>query len=315
MSRSKAYIPHGVIPACLLPFQDDFSIDVKSFTSHLHDVAAVSGITAITVNGHASEVASCTFEEQRDILSIATGEIGARLPLIAGVFAEGSLEAARLARMSQDVGASALLVFPPAVFTLGQRPEMVLTHFRHIADASDLPLIAFQYPLAGGQGYSMATLSALLDAVPTIRAVKDWTPQMPLHERHINELQARNVNLLSTNSAALMSSLVLGCAGLLSGAGSVIADLQVQLFQALQNSDLGVARRTYSLIRPVAEAFYANPVVDMHNRMKEALVILGRLPNATVRPPLVKLDAAEIDNIGKALSQAGLLNGGVGAVA
>ena len=42
-------------------------------------------------------------------------------------------------------------------------------------------------------------------------------------------------------------------------------------------------------IYPIAQAFYADPFVDMHNRMKEALVLLGRIPCAAVRPPLVKL--------------------------
>jgi 4-hydroxy-tetrahydrodipicolinate synthase len=46
----------------------------------------------------------------------------------------------------------------------------------------------------------------------------------------------------------------------------------------------------------------------MHNRMKEALVLLGRLPRALVRPPLVKLDAAEIERIRAALVEAGLLS-------
>ena len=46
----------------------------------------------------------------------------------------------------------------------------------------------------------------------------------------------------------------------------------------------------------------------MHNRMKEALVLLGRLPRAVVRPPLVKLGRAEIDRIRAALVEAGLLD-------
>jgi 4-hydroxy-tetrahydrodipicolinate synthase len=46
----------------------------------------------------------------------------------------------------------------------------------------------------------------------------------------------------------------------------------------------------------------------MHNRMKEALVLLGRLPRAVVRPPLVKLQAAEIKSIRGALIEAGLLS-------
>jgi 4-hydroxy-tetrahydrodipicolinate synthase len=53
--------------------------------------------------------------------------------------------------------------------------------------------------------------------------------------------------------------------------------------------------------------FYAEPWADMHNRMKEALVLLGRLPRAVVRPPLVKLSRAEIGRIRDALVEAGLL--------
>ena len=45
---------------------------------------------------------------------------------------------------------------------------------------------------------------------------------------------------------------------------------------------------------------------DMHNRMKEALVLLGRLPRAAVRPPLVKLGRAEIERIRIALVEAGM---------
>ena len=53
--------------------------------------------------------------------------------------------------------------------------------------------------------------------------------------------------------------------------------------------------------------FYADPAVDMHNRMKEALVLLGKLPRAVVRPPLIKLDGAEIARTRAALIEAGLL--------
>src|SRR3954471_12345305 len=228
------YIPHGVIPACLLPFHDDLSIDEANFRRHLSDVAGVNGVTAITINAHASEVGSCTFDEQKRVLDITHDEIGTKTPIVHGIYAEGSLEAARIAKMAHDGGASALLVFPPGPFTLGHRPEMVLAHFKRIADASDLPLIAFQYPLAINQGYPLETLLKLVQAVPSVRAIKDWTPQVPLHEKHIQTLQnlPRPVTVLSTNSAFLLSSLVLGCKGLLSGAGSVIADLQAQLWRA-----------------------------------------------------------------------------------
>jgi len=311
MPRHKSYIPHGVIPAVLLPFENDLSIDEANFRKHLRDVAAVDGLSAITVNAHSTEVASCTFDEQKRVLDIAQDEIGGKLPLINGIWADGSLEAARLARMAASGGASALLVFPPAPFTLGQNAGMAIAHFKRIADAAgDVPLIAFQYPLATGQGYPRDTLLKMLDEVPTIRAIKDWIGNLPHHQWHVDTLQnlPRPVNVLSTHSSWLFPSLVTGCNGLLSGSGSVIADLQARLFRAVKANDLAEAKRLDARIAPTARVFYADPFVDMHNRMKEALVLLGKLPRAVVRPPLIKIERAEIAAIREALIEAGLLD-------
>src|SRR3984885_3319270 len=309
MPRHAHYLPNGVIPAVLLPFADDLAIDEISFRKHLADIAATEGLSAITVNAHSTEVASCSFDEQRRVLAIAQDEIGGRLPIVNGIWADGSFEAARIARMAEEGGASALLVFPAGPFTLGQSTAMAVEHFRRIADAKGLPLIVFQYPLATGQGYPRETLLKMIEEVPTIRAIKDWAGNVPQHEMHIRELQSRKpaVNVLTTHSAWLLSSLVLGCNGLLSGSGSVIADLQAALFRAVKANDLAAARRINDRIYPLARVFYADPWVDMHNRMKEALVLLGRLPRAVVRPPLVKLARAEIDRIRAALLEAGLL--------
>lgn len=310
MPRHPNYIPHGVIPAVLLPFENDLSIDEASFRKHLRDVAAVEGLSAITLNAHSTEVASCTFEEQRRVLDIAQDEIGAKLPIVNGIWADGSVEAARIARMAAQGGASALLVFPPAPFTMGQNAAMALAHFKRIADATDLPLIVFQYALSTGQGYPKDTLLKLCEEVPTIRAIKDWIGNVPHHDWHVRTLQnlPRPVNVLTTHSSWLFSSLVLGCNGLLSGSGSVIADLQAQLFRAVQSNDLAQAKILNDRIQPTARVFYADPFVDMHNRMKEALVLLGKLPRAVVRPPLVKLERAEIARIRQALIEAGLLD-------
>ena len=227
MPRHSSFIPAGVIPAVLLPFDGELAIDEASFRKHLRDVTSAEGLSAVTINAHSTEVASCTFDEQRRVLDTAQDEIGDKLPIVNGVWADGSIEAARIARMATEGGASALLVFPPAPFTLQQSPEMALAHFKRIADASDLPIIVFQYPLATGQGYPRDTLLKMCEQVPTIRAIKDWAGNVPQHEMHIRVLQSlpRPVNVLTTHSAWLFSSLVLGCNGLLSGSGSVIAFL------------------------------------------------------------------------------------------
>jgi 4-hydroxy-tetrahydrodipicolinate synthase len=308
MARFKDFEPRGVIPATLLAFDEDFSIDEAETRRHLTFVAATEGISAVTVNGHSSEIHACTFEEQQRILDVTMDEIGDRVPVINGVYADGSIEAARIAKMAEAGGASALLCFPPHSLGMGgvrHRPEMAMAHFRTIADATDLPLIVFQY--SDELAYSLDTLVTLAEEIPQIKAIKDWSPPQA-HERHIRTLQnlSRPINVLSTNSSWLMSSLVMGANGLLSGAGSVIADMQAALFQAVQADDMARAKDVNERIWHMTNAFYADPFGDMHNRMKEALVLLGRLERAVVRPPLVKLSEAEIARIGAAIAAAGL---------
>ena len=310
MRRFQDFRPAGVIPATLLALHDDLSIDERSTRRHLRECALVDGVSAVTVNGHASEVHACSFEEQQRILAASVAEVGDRVPLINGVYADGSIEAARIAAMADREGASALLVFPPGSMAMGGqlRPEMAIAHFRRIADATDLPIVVFQYPMSGGLGYPFETLLQLFDRVPTIRAIKDWSNDAMLHERHVRTFQRlpRPVSVLTTHSSWLMASLCMGPNGLLSGAGSVIADLQVALFRAVQAGDLKAAQGINDRIVPLSQVFYAPPFLDMHNRMKEALVLLGRLDKAVVRPPLVKISDAEIARIRQALELAGI---------
>jgi 4-hydroxy-tetrahydrodipicolinate synthase len=315
MPRFKNFVPHEVIPAALLPFNDDYSIDEASARKHLRDIAAVEGISAITTNAHSSEVHACSLEEQERVLAVAMDEIGDRVPVINGIYADGSHNAARIAKMATAGGASALLVFPPHAIGQGggmARPEMALAHFKTIADATDLPLILFQYPFAIGYGYPLDTILKIADQVPSLAAIKDGCYDVMAHERHIRVLQSlpRPVNVLTTHSPFLMASLTMGCNGLLSGSGSVIADLHVALWRAVQAKDLARAQKINDRIYPTAQCFYAAPRCDMHNRMKEALVILGRLPRAVVRPPLAKLSEAEIARVREALRQAGIARDG-----
>ena len=314
MPRFKNFGLSGVIPATLLALNNDMSIDERQTRKHLRECALIDGVAALTVNGHASEVHACSFAEQQQILAASLAEVGDKLPLINGVYADGSIEAARIAAMAAKEGASALLVFPPNSMSMGGqlRPEMAITHYQRIAAATDLPIIAFQYPMASGLGYAFDTLLQLFDKVPTIQAIKDWSNDAMLHERHIRSFQnlPRPINVLTTHSSWLMASLTMGCNGLLSGSGSVIADLQVALFRAVKSGNLTVAQAINDRIVPLSQAFYAPPFLDMHNRMKEALVLLGRLDKAVVRPPLMKISDAEIARIKQALDKAGITREG-----
>ena len=305
MSHYKKFKLEGVIPATLVAFDKDFQINEKASRKHIKECALTDGISAITVNGHSSEIHACNFEEQKRILSFSLEEVGDFIPVINGVYADGSIEAAKIARMSDTTGASALLCFPPQSMAMGGhlRPEMALEHFKRIADATDSPLICFNYPSAGNLTYPFHTLLKLFETVPTIKAIKDWSNDPMIHEKHIKTFQnlSNPVNVLTTHSSWLMSSLVMGAKGLLSGAGSVIASLQVELFNAVKAKNLESAQIINDQIFPLAQAFYSPPFLDMHNRMKEVLVLTGKMEEAIVRPPLMKLCSEEINKLKKAI--------------
>lgn len=299
----------GIMPANLLPFNPDYSINEQDYRGHLTWLANVPGVTGIVCNGHAGEVSSLTRDERRLALEIAVDEVGSRVPLIAGVYTDSTLEAVDLARDAKDGGASGILVFPPSLFSMGAqlRPEMAYRHFAMIAEKVDIPIVVFQYPPASGTGYETETLVKLTE-IPQVVAYKDWSNDIVAYERNLRAIRGtgRPVAVLSTYTMALFASFVVGADGAISGMGSVVADLQVELFSLAQRGDLEAAKKLNDRLDPLVRVFYAPPIVDMHNRMKEALVILGRISQAVVRPPLQPIGEDERERIRKALDKAGL---------
>jgi len=298
----------GIMPANILPFRADLSIDEPAYRKHLRWLAETPGVTGIVANGHAAEVASLSREERRRALAIALDEVAGACPIVAGVYTDGTAEAVELARDARAAGAAGVLLFPPTLFMWGAqlKPDMVVRHYREVA-AVGLPIIAFEYPPVSGIGYSADTLARLAE-IPQVVGVKDWSNDIVAFEQNLRAVRAtgRPVAMLSSFTMSLLATFLLGADGAISGMGSVTADLQAELFAACQKGDVDGARRINDRLEPLVRVFYAPPFVDMHNRMKEALVLLGRIPAAHVRPPLTPIPAAERDAIARALALARL---------
>lgn len=298
---------HGVIPAHLLPFTADLEIDEANLRRHVRALLDVEGVAGITTNAHAAEVATLTADEQRRQLDIVLEEAGGRVPV---VYQDGSAKAARIAADAERAGADALLIFPSGVFEGGSqlRPEMAFGHYAEIAAATSLPMIAFVYPLTSGLRLGTDALVTICSEIDNVAAIKEWSNDIVAYERNLRALRAldKPISVLSSFSRSLLTSLVLGADGILSGHGSVVADLQVELFRAVEKQDLVDARRVWDRIQPFAEACYADPFLDGHNRMKVALELLGRIDAAHVRPPLQPVRDSERAVLRAALDQAGI---------
>jgi 4-hydroxy-tetrahydrodipicolinate synthase len=303
----------GVIPAHLLPFTSDLEIDEPNLRRHLRALLDVDGVAGITTNAHASEVATLTADEQRRQLDIVLDEVAGQVPVISGVYQDGSAKAARIAADAEAAGADALLVFPSVVFDGGSqlRPEMAFAHYAQIADATGLPMIAFVYPATSGLRLGTDAIVKICSEIDNVVAIKEWSNDIVVYERNLRALRAldKPISVLSSFSRSLLASLVLGADGILSGHGSVVVDLHVELWRAVEKQDLTEARRVWERIRPLSDACYADPFLDGHNRMKVVLELLGRIDAAHVRPPLQPIGEAERTALRDAVERAGLAAG------
>ncbi len=303
----------GVIPANLLPFDADLQIDEGNYRRHLRYLIDTEGVSGITTNAHASEVATLSLGEQQRSLNITLEEVRGKVPVICGVYEDGTNKAAEIAKMAEREGADCLLIFPSAVFDYGSqmRPEMAYVHYATIAEATSLPMIAFVYPTTSGLRIETDALVKICGEINHVIAVKEWSNDIVAYEKNYRALKAldKEISVLSSFSKALLASLCVGADGILSGHGSLIADLHVEIFDAVKRGDLAAARLVSDRIYPLVEVFYADPFLDGHNRMKEALAILGRIDEAHVRPPLRRISDVEREEIRRVVTEAGLQSG------
>ena len=231
MPRHANYVPHGVIPAVLLPFDNDLVDRRGGFRKHLRDVAAVEGLSASpsTRIRPKSPPAPSRSSAACSISRRTRSAPGCRSSTASGPTAASKPRGSPAWR--QQGGASALLVFPPAPFTLGQIAADGARAFqahrrcdRSAADrvpvsAGDRPGLSEGHAAEDVRGGAHASAPSRTGSA-TCRTTSGTSARC--------KILSRPVNVLTTHSSWLFASLVMGCNGLLSGSGSVIADLQAQ---------------------------------------------------------------------------------------
>ncbi len=299
-----------VVPAILTPFRRDFSIDEGALQRLVDRLASISGVGAVFCTGHAGEVASLSREERRRVVQLVVEAVGSRMPVIAGVYTDSLDEAAALAGDAGRAGASAVTLFPPPIFADGgtEDSEMPFRFFEAVAARSGMPLVVFQFPPNSGLGYTTDTLLRL-STLPQVVAVKEGSADIAAYERNVRALAGANppVPVLTSNNSWLMPSLAVGGDGILSGSSNVVAEKHVELWRAIQAQDLARARACNDRLYPLVQVFYRPPFINMHTRMKEALVMMGVLEDATVRPPLLPIGEEERAEIRLALEAAEMI--------
>jgi 4-hydroxy-tetrahydrodipicolinate synthase len=297
---------HGIYPAILTPMRGDFSIDEEAMRRHAGDVM-VDGIVGVMCNGHAGENYLTTREEKRRVTRAVVEAIGQRAIVVCGVNADASLEAASHARDAELDGADAVMIFAPNSWALGQDEEMALRHHRMIAEATRLPIMLFQASVGSGRMAYTPTVLAKLLTLPRIVAIKEGSWEVNAYERTLRLAKrvAPEVAVMGSGDEHLFASFSIGSEGSVVSLAAVIPEAIVALDRAVKSGDMARARALHERIHPLANLIYGVPPgARATARLKACLVMLGRLPTDTVRPPFAPIDAAERARIEPALRAA-----------
>jgi 4-hydroxy-tetrahydrodipicolinate synthase len=299
----------GIIPATVTPMLDGERIDYAAIPPYVERFVT-TGALGLAVNVDTGEGPHLTRDERRRVLETVVGAAAGRLRVVAGVGGPSTADGVANALMAREAGADALLVFPvPAFLSTPLRPDVVAAYHRAIADEVGLPIVLFQLqPMLGGAYYPSDVLDPLLE-IPQVAAIKEasFDPLRWLALKAHLDAAPRQITLLTGNDNFIGESFLLGAEGALLGFATLLTAEHVALQAAARAGDVARARELGARIQKLADVIFASPVADYRARTKEALVMLGWIPRADLRPPLLPVDGAERGRIRAALAEAGLL--------
>ncbi len=288
----------SVVTAMVTPFRDDHGIDVdgaQKLSSWLVD----NGSDAIVVAGSTGESPTLTRREKAELFRAVGEAIRGRAKLICGAGTYSTAETLELTRDAEEANADGLLVVTPYYNKPPQRG--LVAHFESVADATDLPIIAYNIPARTATRIEHDTLLRLAEH-PNIVAVKDSTGDFQGISKLIAEAP-EGFEVYSGDDWATFGYACLGAVGVVSVASHLVGPQIRQMIELIETGDVPAARKIHEELSPLFNALFvtSNPIP-----LKAALRMVGRQVGEP-RLPLVPATAEERERVRKALEDAGLL--------
>ncbi len=230
----------GLFAPIPVPFQQDENIAVDKLVSNLHRWLA-QPLDGVVLPGSNSE-APYLSDDERLTLWQACGEVfkDSRKIWIAGTGVERTPDTIRLTLKAAEFGAAATLVVPPYYYKKDMTHDVLLAHYRALADASPIPVMIYNIPAFTGIDFELKTLMALAEH-PNIIGMKDSSSNV-LKMGLL--LQARpDFIVFAGTGGALLPFLSIGAKGCISALSNVAAVPLKEIMNAFAAGDMEKARR------------------------------------------------------------------------
>lgn len=291
----------GVIPAVVTPFQNDGAdIDEALLRREIRYMLDQAKVHGITVTGTTGEGHTMNVEETRRIAEIALDEVNGKVPVISGVITNSTNQVITYVKALRDLPIAALQV-TPVHYVFNPGPDGQVDYYQRIAqETNGIPLII--YNVIPWANLPVETVVRIFDEVELVQGIKQSGKDIHKVARLVEDLKGKGLVYTAIDDL-LYSTFDLGCAGTISASPSILPELSVQLWDAVQagNHKLGL-----EIHKKMLPTWTVVDHPDMPSRLKEAINLQGR-PVGQPRSPFLPVSPEVREEIKKALQFAGVI--------
>jgi 4-hydroxy-tetrahydrodipicolinate synthase len=271
--------PFGqVLVAMVTPMNAEGEVDWPS-TEALMAGLIDKGVDGIVVTGTTGETSTLTDKEKLQLVTVGKQVSAGRAKIITGGGSNETAHAIELYKASEKAGADGVMVVTPYY----NKPTQagILTHFRLIADATDLPVILYDIPGRTGVPINYETILRAAKH-PNIVAVKDAKGDLMEVSRVLNETE---LMYFAGDDGNALPTLSIGGVGMISVTANIAPEPYRIMVDAVNRGSLPEATEAHKLLEPLVRATMTH--VPGTVATKYILHGLGHITSPRVRLPLV----------------------------
>jgi 4-hydroxy-2-oxoglutarate aldolase len=235
----------GIFPALTTPFGTDGSVSLSGLKHNIqqYNQTGVSGYVAI---GSTGESVLLTSAEVEAVLATVKESAAKGKTLIAGTGAESTAETILRTKRAAVLGYDVALVKTPYYYKPSYKPEVLIAHYRRVADESPIPVMLYSVPQFTGIALEPPEIAALAEH-PNIIGIKDSSGNVQRVVETIAIVPSA-FQVLVGSASTVYPSLTIGSRGAILALASALPEKCVALFELVRQGPHERARELQSLL-------------------------------------------------------------------
>ena len=292
----KKTIFKGIATALVTPL-DDNGVNYNQL-GKLIDWQIDEGIDALVICGTTGECATLDDNEHRKVISYSVERVNGRVPVIAGTGSNDTAYAIELTKHACQDGADAILVSTPYYNKATQNG--LVTMFNKIADASTVPMIAYNVPSRTGCAINPETYVKLAEH-ENIVATKEANGDISKIVETMS-LVGDKLDMYSGNDDQIVPIMSMGGIGCISVLSNILPKQTREICTKFFEGDIAGAAKLQCKYHELISALFCevNPIP-----VKAAVSAMGFCENY-LRLPLTPMEQHNLDRLLMAMREQGL---------